>query len=1199
MSMVIEFTGAFDFSQDVYAQTVTAVQPSGSGTTASPYKIKTYANLVWFQQYVDSGNLAANAVLEADITANGNLLKSGRELNGTPSYEWTPIAKGATSLFDSYSGTFDGQGHCISGLYATGSGSSKCGFFGTSYGTIKNLRIKDSYFGESGIYQVGSIVGQAFAGTVENCISDATIIGDKYIGGIVGSTGGSVKNCIYTGKITASDTSTSASVVSDYDNKGTVESCYYLNTCSLTSTRATSKTESEFASGEVCYLINAGVTDGSQKFYQTIGTDAYPLFSGGTVYARFNKLTNKYEYSNSVFSCEHSYNEKGFCVDCGEYEQPNLVNEYYEIDNYGKLVWIQEYINSGNNFVNIKLTGDIIANENLFTESGSLNGTPKYSYVPICKDTSVYYTGIFDGNKHTIKGIYDPGSSGEREENIALIGCLNGTVKNLNIEDSYFGSSNSGYVGSVAGRCETNAVIQNCSSSATIVAHASGGIVCENKGKVISCYYIGDMSNANSNYSSPIQSDSVSRGKGGELTSCYHLNTSGSTYYATSKSESEFKSGEVCYSLNNGETDGTQIWYQTIGKDDYPKYSGDTVYKEYEADSNTYSYTNTDWGCSGHKFTKGICVNCGKAMKPELKDNVYQIDNYGNLVWLQRYIDEGNTSVDAILISNIIANEDLLNDNGELKSTPNYIWTPISQSDDFSKAYAGIFDGNGHTISGLYSVSGDRIALFGSLNGTVKNLGIINSYFSNDNGYHISSIAGYGYDKSNIENSYSNSVVNGSMYCGGISGKTVGSIKNCYYAGKIKADKISNALVSESDFKGKIENSYYLNSCGLTGEIAKPKTEEEFASGEVAYILQKGQETEVWGQKIETDKFPMLGGEKVYEYKAYKGCSNKADYKLLYSNISTEDTFDLQNHSYVNGKCENCGKIEDGIGAVSPKIKSDGSIGIDFYALLAEDIANSDEAYVKLTFADGTNKIVPISQAEKNTSSEEGVTYYVFSCEIAPYEMNKEIKIQIFDGKEKTGAEFVSSVRECAENIINGENSNDEIAYAKALLNYGATAQTYFNQSTDDLANKNLEEADKNVDIINASTLESYKKEKASNENIGAFTGFDIVLGSKTTLNMYFEPIDGIDEEKLLFYIDDKKVEARKLGEKYVLTADEIYGTILEKDYKFKVCNDYEMVEIQSGVYSYCYNVLNAESGKYSEDLLKLISAFYAFQQVD
>ena len=48
--------------------------------------------------------------------------------------------------------------------------------------------------------------------------------------------------------------------------------------------------------------------------------------------------------------------QNGICTYC-EYgvEEPQLVGEYYEIGNYGNLIWFQRYVDAGNVRVNAKL----------------------------------------------------------------------------------------------------------------------------------------------------------------------------------------------------------------------------------------------------------------------------------------------------------------------------------------------------------------------------------------------------------------------------------------------------------------------------------------------------------------------------------------------------------------------------------------------------------------------------------------------------------------------------------------------------------------------------------------------------------------------------------------------------------------------------------------------------------------------------
>lgn len=179
--------------------------------------------------------------------ANENVLNADGTLNGTPASKWTPIGKNTTST-DSYTGTLDGKGHTIRGLYVN-EDSDYSGLFAKSKGTIKNINIKDSYI--KGNYYVASFVGYGYSNCViSNCSSNARIEGTAYNGGIAGETYGKIENCYFAGKLTSTSSSTNA-VVSDYYNRGTITNCYYIDTCGLTSTRATAKTTEEFASGEV------------------------------------------------------------------------------------------------------------------------------------------------------------------------------------------------------------------------------------------------------------------------------------------------------------------------------------------------------------------------------------------------------------------------------------------------------------------------------------------------------------------------------------------------------------------------------------------------------------------------------------------------------------------------------------------------------------------------------------------------------------------------------------------------------------------------------------------------------------------------------------------------------------------------------------------------------------------------------------
>ena len=108
--------------------------------------------------------------------------------------DWTPIG---TSFGNSYTGTFDGGGHTITGLTVTTNGQY-AGLFGClgKAGTVKNvvmegLQITSNH--RSGY--TGGVVGNSW-GTIENCSVSGSVSGTLYVGGVVGDQwGGSITGC--------------------------------------------------------------------------------------------------------------------------------------------------------------------------------------------------------------------------------------------------------------------------------------------------------------------------------------------------------------------------------------------------------------------------------------------------------------------------------------------------------------------------------------------------------------------------------------------------------------------------------------------------------------------------------------------------------------------------------------------------------------------------------------------------------------------------------------------------------------------------------------------------------------------------------------------------------------------------------------------------------------------------------------------
>ena len=183
------------------------IESNGSYTVTSADGLMNVAELV------NGGKTDINITLDTDIDLTGK--------------DWTPIG---TSFDNSYTGTFDGGGHTITGLtittkdqfvglfgYLNRAGTVKNvvmegiqitsnhmfgntgGVAGFSWGTIENCSVSGSV---SGTVYVGGVVGAQIGGSITGCSSSATVKGTVDVGGVAGEKWGSMTACYATGNVT-------------------------------------------------------------------------------------------------------------------------------------------------------------------------------------------------------------------------------------------------------------------------------------------------------------------------------------------------------------------------------------------------------------------------------------------------------------------------------------------------------------------------------------------------------------------------------------------------------------------------------------------------------------------------------------------------------------------------------------------------------------------------------------------------------------------------------------------------------------------------------------------------------------------------------------------------------------------------------------------------------------------------------------
>ena len=270
-SVTLHFTVA---GSDVYMD--------GLGTAAYPYQISTADQLKLFRDIVNgTGDQAQNRGAYAVLTADIDLKNE----------EWTPIGigngtenNGATIDFP-YSGTFDGNGHTISGLnvnYRNKNGGLFCYVMNA---TIKNLTVAGSVTHSSGDgVAYGGIVGCADSSTIENCTNRCTVTGNWYAGGIVGwSTDSDIIGCANFGNISSPSFSGGicGKIGGENDAAGidaTIRDCYNVGMVSGNYAGGiTGQSDSEDIDILIANCYNVGSLHGSTNTGEIIGDLSGPI----------------------------------------------------------------------------------------------------------------------------------------------------------------------------------------------------------------------------------------------------------------------------------------------------------------------------------------------------------------------------------------------------------------------------------------------------------------------------------------------------------------------------------------------------------------------------------------------------------------------------------------------------------------------------------------------------------------------------------------------------------------------------------------------------------------------------------------------------------------------------------------------------------------------------------------------------------
>ncbi len=617
------------------------------------------------------------------------------------------------------------------------------------------------------------------------------------------------------------------------------------------------------------------------------------------------------------------------------------------------------------------------------------------------------------------------------------------------------------------------------------------------------------------------------------------------------------------------------------------------------------------------------------------EESPYLIPDLATLEKFRDYVNDGSGAGEYFkLTANIDMSE-------TYNSTSGKSWTPIGAD---GTPFKGTFDGHGNTVKGVYfkqaSYDGNEtnyIGLFGLIGeeGAVKNLGVIDPSVTGSDMHYIGGVCGEncgtiencsttgttgtlgssfcytiggicGNNKGLIKNCYNTFNSFEGYVIGGICGYNYGTITSCYNTGTISGNDYIGGICGGNNSNVTITSCCYLDTSADSSAGGTSKTAEEFASGEVAWLLQNGQLTQEWGQDLTSDDYPVLTSE-----------AAKKVYKVTFMNGTDEYAVKYANSTGVSALPDNPSKE----GYTFEKWSTSETDGTDFtasaaltedmtvYAVFTENTAHSHDMSVEcgdedaITFAkaltsqDGVLYIDGVQQAEgvEGYTLEAG-NYYLaedialnrnFAAEVSFMEEDRTVNLCLnghtidfqFDYYNVyVGTDTTFNICDCSDGRtgkITGEYSRDArhlglVDNRGVMSVYGAKIE---NASTDD-TNGNYQRA-----IANANKLYLYNAEITSKNDtaiVSSYRDMNIYLsgapkvkGKEAGFDLYQNEFEDNPNDKITLLTPLTVTEPYKVTAAQPMTItigwSDKMGDAKASDYFVSAMSDYEIVKNDDG----------------------------------
>ena len=785
----------------------------------------------------------------------------------TNSYLESTITGNTQSEFGGLVGYAAGKFDTIySDAIVVGNGVIAGGLFGYTYyettinecwfdGTLTNTRHTDT--------RTGAIVGQVKAKTeMSNCLNTGAVsapnasTNDACLGGLVGyvSSALTMKKSMNVGRV----------------NKGNAIDVYGSILGGVGSS-GSAKVSTTYTTSESCDKQTCGTIDGAVIVYSESEIFGEEGYAWERLDLDFKKTWTLVKESAPVLTA-FADKAPNSTIDLSKVEKQIDTSWYvghendttYVLNSKGALYGFAA-LSQSNKFEGktIKLGADIVVNEGNVADWATK--APADTWTPIGE-----FAGTFDGDMHTISGLYVNSTN----TNVGLFSKTTATakVKELKLVNSYFKSQVStaaSYIGSIVGSAlgefdtiYSSAIVEtNKQRVGGLVGYVSSDSSSTTKFKMTNCWFDGSVTSTRADDIRIAGLIGQSQAKA-ELTNCLNTGTVNAPSANTADPEiaglvgcvssamtmnncvnvgalnigsgSKNHGGIVGY--NSNKVTGANNYYAEGNVQAGPnitdaiatklaiaKMTGDTA-----KDNMNLDFTNTWATVSGNapvlKVFEAMVMDTSWYVGHE-SDSTYVLKDKGDLLGFAKLSQTNNFAGKTVKLgADIVVNYGNAADWATV--APAHNWTPIGE-------FAGTFDGDMHTISGLYvNSTNTNVGLFSKTTAAakVKELKLVNSYFKNQ----VSTAASYigsivGSALGEFDTIYSGAIVEtNKQRVGGLVGyvssdsstTTKFKMTNCWFAGSVtstRADDIRiGGLIGQSQATSEIKN------CLSTGTVNAP-----------------------------------------------------------------------------------------------------------------------------------------------------------------------------------------------------------------------------------------------------------------------------------------------------------------------------------------------------------------------------------------